>query len=247
MTTQWIEKYRREGWAKVERVLSDSTIKKLGHEAERIRKQYSPPDPQNLRLAVGEFSGKHILEQVSRVSDVSPLFKSLISHPRIVGILNEIYGSQATVFKDKLMFKPPGAKGALLHQDYAYWQGFPRSLATVAIPIDATTRQNGCTRFFGPWRDKLLPMDEKLCVQKTCLNEEDSIPCEMEPGDICVFDCMTPHCSSANTSTGSRRCLFFSYERSIDGDHFEEHHEHFLAYTQKYFRSNRPEVHYYFD
>ena len=67
---------------------------------------------------------------------------------RIRGPLAAIYGDEACLFKDKLIFKPPGAKGYALHQDFMGWNGFPESFVTVLVPIDAADEENGCTEVF---------------------------------------------------------------------------------------------------
>ena len=56
-----------------------------------------------------------------------------------------LYGEPACLFKDKLIFKPPGVKGYGLHQDWIAWPGFPRSFLTVLVPFDPADRDNGCT------------------------------------------------------------------------------------------------------
>ena len=59
--------------------------------------------------------------------------------------LGELYGEEACLFKDKLIFKPPGVKGYGLHQDWIAWPGFPRSFLKVLVPLDAADVANGCT------------------------------------------------------------------------------------------------------
>lgn len=243
----WIDHYRCNGWVKISGALPSTLVSELASEAEKVSKIYSDLDERNLRLAIGTIGGSRTLEQVSRISDVSKAFCRLRADPGLLAPLYLIYDkSPPIIFKDKLIYKPPGAKGALLHQDYAYWQGFPRSLLTVAIPIDRCTRTNECTYFFSPWRDVLFPTDDNLCVKNGHLKMEEATPCEMELGDICIFDCMTPHFSNRNNSDASRRCLFFSYARAADGDHYAAHHSHFVNYTIKHFRPKELREKYYF-
>ena len=51
--------------------------------------------------------------------------------PPLLALLHDLYGEPARLFKDKLIFKPPGVKGYGLHQDWIAWPGFPRSFLTV--------------------------------------------------------------------------------------------------------------------
>ncbi len=63
--------------------------------------------------------------------------------------LAELYDDEPCLFKDKLIYKPPGVKGYGLHQDWIGWPGFPRSFLTVLLPLDDVDVDNGCTEVFG--------------------------------------------------------------------------------------------------
>ena len=47
-----------------------------------------------------------------------------------------------------MIFKPPGATGYQLHQDYIGWREFPESFITVIVAIDPTDATNGATEVF---------------------------------------------------------------------------------------------------
>src|SRR5262249_4541650 len=68
--------------------------------------------------------------------------------PRLLLALAALYGEGACLFKDKLIYKPPGVKGYSLHQDWIAWPGFPRSFLTVLVPLDRADADNGCTVVF---------------------------------------------------------------------------------------------------
>lgn len=165
-------------------------------------------DPYNIRLAVGRVGGKEVIEQISRICDFGRAIKELTSNESIQRVLSLLYNNaSASLFKDKIIYKPPGAKGALLHQDYAYWQGFPHSLLTVAIPMDDCSKGNDCTYLLSPRREQLLYVERILCIKSGQLNLDDVTPREMRRGDIYVFDCFTPRSSYDNGSNTSRRCF----------------------------------------
>jgi ectoine hydroxylase-related dioxygenase (phytanoyl-CoA dioxygenase family) len=77
---------------------------------------------------------------------LSPAFAKLALGERTVGATSSLYGERACLFKDKLIFKPPGAAGYALHQDYTSWDSFPESFVTVIVAIDPSSAQNGCHR-----------------------------------------------------------------------------------------------------
>jgi len=64
---------------------------------------------------------------------ISPLFAAVATGRHIMDRLASIYeGYEAVLFKDKLVLKPTDSHGNGIHQDYNWWQGFPKSLLTVA-------------------------------------------------------------------------------------------------------------------
>jgi ectoine hydroxylase-related dioxygenase (phytanoyl-CoA dioxygenase family) len=55
------------------------------------------------------------------------------------------------------------------------------------------------------------------------------VPLDVDPGDVGIFGCFTPHFSAANNSSFARRQLFLSYTALSDGGdlratHYQEFH-----------------------
>src|SRR5262249_39582387 len=117
-------------------------------EAERLlEEQKHVIAKQNIRCRWQDniFTGECTFETFDPIIDLSQLCKELALASQLLDALAEIYGEPACLFKDKLIFKPPGVKGYGLHQDWIAWKGFPRSFLTVLIPFDRADRDNGCT------------------------------------------------------------------------------------------------------
>lgn len=173
------------------------------------------------------------------VIDLSPVIERLARDERLGEAVSAIYGERAYLFKDKLIYKPPGAQGYGLHQDYIAWDSFPKSFLTVLIPIDPATDENGATEVFpGLHRHGVLsPADGDYHE----LEEDVIATCEgvrlcLMPGDVAVFDGMLPHRSAANQSETWRRQLYLSYNAESDGGeqrdaHYAEFHQWL---TEKY-------------
>lgn len=129
-----------------------------------------------------------------------------------------------------LIFKPPGATGYRLHQDIPLgWKGFPQSFLTVLIPIDALSRENGCTEVFAGYHSGHLSQNStEYMLPDELVEETRRVPLELEPGDIAVFHGLTPHRSAPNRSSGMRRTLYVSYNAlSEGGDQRAVHYEEF--------------------
>jgi ectoine hydroxylase-related dioxygenase (phytanoyl-CoA dioxygenase family) len=170
-------------------------------------------------------------ETFDPVIDLGPVCKQIALHPRLLGTLGSLYGEEACLFKDKLIFKPPGVKGYGLHQDWIAWPGFPRSFLTVLVPFDRADADNGCTEVFpGCHRHGSLSAEdgEYHELPAGLIDETTGVKLELDPGDIAVFGGFTPHRSAPNRSDRWRRQLYLSYNSFSDGGHQrEKHYEEF--------------------
>src|SRR5205823_8016427 len=93
-------------------------------------------------------TGESLFECFDPVIDIAPVCARIARDPRLLEPLAALFGEPACLFKDKLILKPPGAKGYDLHQDYIAWPHFPRSFTTVAVAIDPSGADNGATEVF---------------------------------------------------------------------------------------------------
>src|SRR5262249_39676745 len=168
--------------------------------------------------------------------DLSPACATLAGHPRMLTLLEGLYGEPARLFKDKLIFKPPGARGYDLHQDFIAWPNFPRSFVTAAVAIDPCGLDNGCTVVYPgvPRRGCLPPEDgDYHPLPDGTVDGATAVPLELGPGDVAFFGCFVPHRSAANASARSRRLLYLSYNALSDGgDRREQHYREFRAWLQ---------------
>lgn len=156
---------------------------------------------------------------------------------RILDIVSALYGEEACLFKDKLIYKPPGAKGYGLHQDYIGWESFPKSFVTVLVPIDPSTDENGATEVFPGLHHAgyLSPVDGNYHeLPLSAVEGTPGIRLCLHPGDVGVFDGMVPHRSAANHSSAWRRQLYLSYNsRSDGGDQRDGHYREFHGWLKK--------------
>src|SRR5262249_48315172 len=137
----------------------------------------------------------------------------------------------------KLIFKPPGAKGYDLHQDFIGWPGFPESFVTAAVAIDPCGRENGATEVFPDChaRGYLSPRDGDY--HPLAAGAAEGITGEfreLEPGDVAIFGCFVPHRSAPNRSDSWRRLLYLSYNADSDGgDRRDAHYAEFHVWLKK--------------
>ncbi|MHB1425372.1 MAG: phytanoyl-CoA dioxygenase family protein [Gemmataceae bacterium] len=226
--------YREQGYLILRDFFSDKLMAKAADEAEALPRRSDLIDTDNLRcrFQTNVHTGVRTFETFDPILDLSPLCARLAADARLLAFLADLYGEEACLFKDKLIFKPPGAKGYGLHQDWIAWGGFPRSFLTVMVPFDRADADNGCTQVFPGYHKNgsLSPEDgqyHELALDR--IDEARGVNLELEPGDVAIFGGFTPHRSAPNRSERWRRQLFLSYNKLSDGGeqrdkHYDEFH-----------------------
>ena len=177
-------------------------------------------------------TGECTFDAFDPVFDLSPACADLGTDSRLMEVMSALYGEPARLFKDKLIYKPPAAKGYGLHQDYISWPTFPKSFVTVLIPLDPCNAENGCTEVFAGYHREgcLSPLDgEYHELKPEGFDPSRLVKMELDAGDIAVFSGMAPHRSAANQSDRWRRQLYVSYNADSDGGeqraaHYREFH-----------------------
>jgi hypothetical protein len=231
--------YTDDGFLIVRGLFTPEEIAAVAGEAETLAARKDLIDMRNLRCRwqPGCQDGECLFETFDPVIDLAPRCAGLARDPRLLAVLAELYGEPARLFKDKLIFKPPGARGYDLHQDFIAWPGFPRSFVTAVVAIDRCGTDNGCTVVFrGRHRDGCLsPEDgEYHPLPVETVDERDAVALELGPGDVAFFGCFMPHQSASNASGRWRRVLYLSYNAASDGgDRREQHYREFLAWLRK--------------
>jgi 2-aminoethylphosphonate dioxygenase len=191
-------------------------------------------DARNLRCRfMPHFeTGEPLFEVLDPVIDLSPGCARLAADPRLLAVLASLYGEEACLFKDKLIFKPPGARGYGLHQDWIAWPNFPRSFLTVLVALDPADAASGCTQLFAGAhkQDSLTPPDGSYHeLSPEMVASARQVDLDLRAGDVAVFGCFVPHRSDPNRTARFRRQLFLSYNARSDGGeqkaaHYQEFH-----------------------
>lgn len=245
------EAYRDRGYLVARGLFAPAETAVVAMEAERLLGRDDLKDTNNIRCRwqnhVG--TGECLFETFDPVIDLSPVCGQLARDPRLIGLMSALYGEPAHLFKDKFIFKPPGAKGYDLHQDYIGWPSFPRTFVTAAVAIDPCGRDNGATEVFPGVhrRGYLSPEDgEYHTVPDGAVDLESGEVLELEPGDVAVFGGYVPHRSAPNRSNEWRRLLYLSYNADSDGgDRREAHYREFHGWlTKKYAEYGKTETYF---
>jgi ectoine hydroxylase-related dioxygenase (phytanoyl-CoA dioxygenase family) len=234
-----VQQYHRDGYLIVRRVFTADEIAALAAEADDLLARRDLIDTQNIRCRWQDHAetGECRFDCFDPVIDIGPVSRYFASDRRILDLLRAIYDDEAHLFKDKLIFKPPGAKGYALHQDYIGWREFPESFITLIVAIDETTAANGATEVFPGYHRQgyLSPPDgDYHHLSEDAVDLSTGVVLDLAPGDIALFGGFTPHRSAANRSSAARRQLYLSYNAGRDGgDQRDAHYCQFHAWLVK--------------
>jgi ectoine hydroxylase-related dioxygenase (phytanoyl-CoA dioxygenase family) len=246
-----LEAYHENGYLVLRDLFGVAEMAEVAAEGERLLERSDLIDSDNLRCRYqpSETGGPCLFETFDPVIDIAPRCAALAADRRIFAVLERIYEGKACLFKDKLIFKPPGAHGYRLHQDFIAWKNFPRSFITVLVAIDAADRDNGCTVVYPGYHQQgcLTTEDGEFHeLSPDMVDESRAVPLELEPGDVAFFGCFTPHRSAPNRSNRWRRQLYLSYTAERDGGELREtHYRDFHAWLRvKYADYGKPNVYF---
>ena len=251
LSQERLSEYETHGFLVLRNVFDAGEMRQLRSESERLLTECRDLiDPNNLRCRFmpHRLTGESLFEVFDPVNDISPISRSFCLDRRILNTVESLYGEPACLFKEKLIFKPPGARGYQLHQDIPLaWKGFPRSFVTVMIPIDPSSEENGCTVVYSGYHSDFLSTDGSVyMLPDNCVDESRRAALVLNPGDIAIFHGLTPHRSAPNCSDQMRRVLYISYNAESDGgDQRETHYTEFRNRMCEHRKSSSDKAVYY--
>ena len=234
LSADQIRSYHEQGFLIIRDVIARGAIADAAAEIARLAERTDLIDVNNIRCRFWKQvdSDDCRFDCFDPIIDLSSRSRALAHDPRILGIASALYGEPACLLKDKLIFKPPGAQGYALHQDYIAWPSFPTSFLTIIVAIDPCHAENGATEVFPGFHHQgyLSPRDgqyHELPVDAVAQGK--GVVLELQPGDIAVLSGYTPHRSAPNRSASTRRQLYVSYNAISDGGeqrraHYDEFH-----------------------
>ena len=238
LASKQVNFYKTEGYLVLPSVFRQDEVDGLVDDVDRLTQDLGQLiDPHNLRVRFKPHckTGQAVFEVFDPIADLSLPARRMTQDRRILNALQELYGEPAELFKDKLIYKPPGAIGATLHQDWIGWPGFPESFLTVLVALDPFSLESGATQVFPRVHDRgyLSPKDGQHHYLQAEQLESQAVPLLLEPGDVAIFSCFTPHYSDPNNSQQFRRGYFISYNAKSDGGaQYEKHYREYHAWLR---------------
>ena len=162
-----------------------------------------------------------------------PEYARLVRHPKIVAVLQALWGPDIRFDTAKLNMKSAGFGAPVeWHQDWAFYPHTNDDLAAVGVMFDDMELANGPLMIM-PGSHRLgylgLSDDGPIMVGQTQdeelrragLDPSNIVTCEMEPGDLLLWTLFTVHGSAPNVSDHDRRFMINSYVRARDSERGE--------------------------
>lgn len=226
LTSEQIREYHQKGYVALRSIFTAAEVTVWDAESKRLL-ELGIAHEHNLRTVTYRTSiGTLIVDRFSPIIDLSPIFKALTEDERILNCLRQLCSDDMLLFKDKIIYKMPGVPGYNIHQDYSYWQLFPKELVNVIVSIDSADEDNGGVEFFPGYHDRLLSTPGELrAMNKDEAKQIDFSQGEVvktRPGDVVIFDGLTPHRSGVNRTHGLRRQVYLTYSPAKYGDLYQE-------------------------
>ena len=139
-------------------------------------------------------------------------------HPRIIAVLEAIFGEAPLAAQSMLYFKPPTARGQALHQDDYYLKTSPGRCVAAWIALDPSDEGNGGMMVVPGTQDTPILCPHEADPALSFTRDEVDVPAglravtvRLAPGDVLFFNGSLIHGSYPNTSTDRFRRAYIGH------------------------------------
>lgn len=151
-----------------------------------------------------------------------PFFQEFARTPKLLDLVRGLLGRRVKVFRDQMLFKPPGGQAKPLHQDQSYFLVEPPDdLVTAWIALDQATLENGCMCYVpGSHKHGVFPVtpDPERPVHHVPdtggLDLPEPVACPVPAGSVIFHHGCTLHTSADNHTDTWRKALILHYATS---------------------------------
>jgi hypothetical protein len=155
--------------------------------------------------------------------EVHAPLRTLLTDGPMLDVAGALLGEPAVLYKEKINHKLPGGAGYSAHQDAPAYPLLANHVSAM-VAIDDADADNGGLEVVSRCFDRVLPMDDRGCVDRSVEATLDWEPVDVPAGSTLWFHSRTPHRSAANRSTRPRRALYPTYNAAREGDRRREYY-----------------------
>lgn len=214
-----VESFHREGFLQLTNVFTFAQIDRLQSHATALSLLEETPGKW-MKYFESSAKGDRLLCRIENFIQHENVLGAFIDGPRFLDLVSQLMGEPACLFKEKINFKLPGAAGFEPHQDAPAFTSFDHDYhITLMLSFDDSTEENGCLEVApGEWPNQNLPFKADLTIADVTVDKLNWQPVATKAGDILLFGSYLPHRSGPNKASASRRALYATYNRAVDGD-----------------------------
>lgn len=221
LTDQDVARYHRDGYIVVPDVVSAQDIaelRKVTDEFVELSRQ-TGEHTDVFDLEPGHTAAQPRLRRIKTPNLHHPVYARMVKHPKIVAVLQRLWGPNIRFDLSKLNLKAAGFGSALeWHQDWAFYPHTNDDLAAVGIMIDDFKPDNGSMLVIpGSHTGPIYSHHAKghfvggIDPVESGIDFSRSVMCTGKAGSITVHHVRLLHGSSANISGSPRRFLLHQY------------------------------------
>lgn len=211
--------FKNNGFLKVSNFFTVNEIELLKKYVDQIHKLVPKKGKEMIYF---DTKGKKVfLTRTENFVKYNKKFKKFLNKKKLINLVDEILGKKSILFKDKINWKYPGADGFEPHQDAQVWEFlYPKikSFISLSISIDYTNKKNGCLEVVRQKHKIGLLGNNKSSLSKKIVKSFKWEKIYTKPGDLIFFDSYTPHRSSSNKTSKSRKMIYLTYNAKKDGN-----------------------------
>ena len=211
------EFFNREGFLILPGLLGAAELAELDAELDRLAAGYAtvPRIREGFDLEPKQDPKRTLptFRKIGGITDLSPAFGRLRSHPRVLDALHEIMGPVIQLYRDVCMMKPARVgREKPWHQDSSYWPWQPMDLVSAMTALDDAGPENGGLQVIPRSHTKEVQhYGKELQVEVTGELQERTVYVPLQPGDTLLFHSLLLHGSEPNVSDRDRRVCIVSY------------------------------------
>lgn len=225
LTEQQLAQYREQGYLVIPDLISAELLQQLKQEQERLFCCESTLSNYAL-TDFREVNGQMMPERIDSVITVSQVYKFAAYEPALLHCARALLGDEPKLFRDRIIFKAPGAEGYPVHQDAAWWQNQPvDDIVTLAVALDSCNEASGAIEFFPGYNFLLSEKNEFRHMNESESKKVDrtkGVMPSLKPGDVVAFSTYIPHQSSKNRTGETRAMISYIYNSSKHGDLYDD-------------------------
>lgn len=230
VTSEQIEKFRRDGFVVIDNLLTDAELEKFGAAVDRAVADRKRGDARTLdEKSLYEQS----FTQCMNLWEDNPEVLPLTFHRKISEVAATLIGVPALrLWHDQALYKDAGGRYTEPHQDQPYWPMNEMDTLTAWIPFDGSTRESGCMAYvpgshlIGVRKFvNIFTADEKVKIlEEPQIAAIPPVYVEVPRGSVAFHHGLTVHLAGANQSSRTRRVHTMIYFR--DGATRTKPHPH---------------------